>query len=311
MTLVLIVDDSPMDRTLACGLLKKQSHCDVVFADNGEAGVQAIRELKPDLVLTDMQMPVMNGLEMVVQAGKEEFETPIVLMTATGSEELAVEALRLGASSYVPKRSLAKRLVSTARMVLAAANEGRQHNLLLGRLEFQSESFHLQSSVVECSAMSRYLQSSLTRIWHLNATWRMRVGLVLDEALLNALYHGNLEISSELKNLSDNSFEDLAKRRQTELPYCSRQIGVQFFATAEETRFVIRDQGKGFDVAHLPDPTDATNITRPSGRGVMLMRTFMNQVLFNERGNEVTLILKKPKDDGILRTTPDRLTVRP
>lgn len=307
MTLVLIVDDSPIDRALAGGLFQKQAKCDVVYAENGQAGLQLVLDQKPDLIVTDMQMPVMNGLELVEKLRKEEIQIPVILMTATGSEDLAIEALRVGASSYVAKRTLAQRLVDTARMVLANANEDREQNVLMGRLQTHSEIFQLHNRPEECRSMSRHLQTMLARIWNLSQTSRLRVGLALEEALLNALYHGNLEVSSSLKELPDNSFYDLVARRQSELPYCERLIEVTSVTTADESRYVIRDQGPGFDVANLPDPSDPENITRASGRGVMLMHAFMDQVHFNQRGNEVTLLkFRSNKNPSILRTSDSK-----
>jgi CheY-like chemotaxis protein len=289
MTLVLIVDDSPLDRALAGGILGKQLGCRVIYAEDGAAGFASIRNHRPDLVVTDMQMPAMNGLEMVAAVRKEGLQTPIILMTATGSEELAVEALQAGASSYVAKRSLAKRLMETAKMVLAEASEDREENLLMNRLRIHSESFQLTNRVEECRTLSKYLQKRVAQIWTLNQSSRLRIGLVLEEALLNALYHGNLEVSSTLKEASDSSFYDLVSQRQNEYPYKNRSIEIEAETTAEETRFVIRDGGPGFDVKSLPDPTDPENLTRPSGRGVMLMHAFMDEVQYNEKGNEVTL----------------------
>jgi anti-sigma regulatory factor (Ser/Thr protein kinase) len=60
--------------------------------------------------------------------------------------------------------------------------------------------------------------------------------------------------------------------------------------TMSEASYVIGDEGPGFDVSVLPDPEDASALTKASGRGIMLMRTFMDDVRFNETGNEVTLI---------------------
>ncbi len=56
---------------------------------------------------------------------------------------------------------------------------------------------------------------------------------------------------------------------------------------------MIRDEGSGFDRSELPDPTDPENLLKSSGRGVMLMQTFMDEVIFNDRGNEVTLIKRR------------------
>lgn len=295
MTLVLIVDDSPVDRALAGGLLEKQARCQIAYAADGAQGVIAVRDLKPDLIITDMQMPVMNGLELVASLRSARIQTPIILMTAAGSEELAVEALRVGASSYVSKRSLAKRLVDTARMVMASSKVDREQSVLMERLRSHSETFELDNRVEECMSLCRYLQSTLSRIWNLNLTSRLRIGLALEEALMNALYHGNLEISSDLKELPDNSFYDQAALRQNEVPYRDRRIDVTSQTTTVETRFVIRDGGPGFDVKKLPDPTDPQNISRSSGRGVMLMHTFMDEVHYNERGNQVTLVKARPK----------------
>ncbi|MEM8681572.1 MAG: ATP-binding protein, partial [Planctomycetota bacterium] len=58
--------------------------------------------------------------------------------------------------------------------------------------------------------------------------------------------------------------------------------------------FVIEDEGPGFDPTRLPDPTDPANLERVSGRGVLLMRTFMDEVEYSERGNRV--ILRKRSD---------------
>ena len=295
MTLVLVVDDSAMDRSLAGGLLQKHAKCDVVYAVDGQTALETVRERNPDLIVTDMQMPVMNGLELVAQLRQNSIQTPVILMTATGSEDLAVEALRNGASSYVPKRVLSKQLVDTARMVLSVANEDREQVVLMSRLLSHSEVYQLHNRSEECRSVSRHLQQTLTRIWNLDRTARMRIGLALEEALLNALYHGNLEVSSELKERADNSFYELASRRQNESPYCDRRIEVASYMTADEVRFVITDGGNGFDVANLPDPTDPENLTRPSGRGVMLMHAFMDEVKFNEKGNSVSLTKRRNK----------------
>jgi anti-sigma regulatory factor (Ser/Thr protein kinase) len=57
----------------------------------------------------------------------------------------------------------------------------------------------------------------------------------------------------------------------------------------QEAEFVIRDEGPGFAPDKLPDPTDTSNLERSSGRGVLLMRAFMDEVSFNAQGNEVTM----------------------
>ena len=61
----------------------------------------------------------------------------------------------------------------------------------------------------------------------------------------------------------------------------------------EEVRYTIRDEGPGFDPGTIPDPTDPANIVKASGRGLLLINTFMDEVSHNETGNEITLIKKR------------------
>src|SRR6516165_12456236 len=112
MARVLIVDDSTVDRRLAGRLLEKQLGLDVSYAKDGRAALKALAKEPPDLVLTDMHMPNLNGLELVEQIRGNHPLIPVILMTAFGSEDLAVEALRKGAASYVPKRVLAEELAA-------------------------------------------------------------------------------------------------------------------------------------------------------------------------------------------------------
>ena len=56
-----------------------------------------------------------------------------------------------------------------------------------------------------------------------------------------------------------------------------------------DLEYVVKDEGPGFDPTILPDPTNAENLLNVSGRGITLMRTFMDEVTFNDRGNEVTM----------------------
>ncbi|MEO8269877.1 MAG: response regulator, partial [Aureliella sp.] len=109
--LILVVDDSPTQALCMRRLL--QGCFDVMTVANGKLALAAIHEKVPDLVVTDLHMPEMDGLELVEALREEHPALPIVLTTSQGSEEIAWQALRRGASSYVPKRHLRKELLPT------------------------------------------------------------------------------------------------------------------------------------------------------------------------------------------------------
>jgi CheY-like chemotaxis protein len=296
MPTTLVVDDFAMDRRLAGGLLSKLEGWEVIFADDGDTALEQLERHLPDLVVTDLQMPRMNGLELV-QAVKRDFPLiPIILMTATGSEEIAVQALQQGAASYVPKRRLAQDLAETAERVLASSGEERGLARLLNRLVFREATYSLENDLSLIGALVRHIRAEVLAMRLIAPSEVVQLSVALDEALLNAYYHGNLEVSSRLRELDHQMFFDEARKRSHEPPYCNRRITLTARLGRDEMRFTICDEGPGFDRSEVPDPTLPENLERPCGRGILLMRTFMDHVEFNDRGNAVTLI-KRPTDD--------------
>jgi CheY-like chemotaxis protein/anti-sigma regulatory factor (Ser/Thr protein kinase) len=289
MVTVLVVDDSAMDRRLA-GTLLKRAGFELTYAEHGTLALQAIEASPPDIVVTDMQMPEMDGLELV-QAIRTRFtHIPVILMTAHGSEELAVKALQSGAASYVPKRSLAHDLVHTVQNVLELANAGRASLRVLECLDRIESRFMLENDISAIPALVGHLEADLTRLGLVDETALIQVGVALREALVNAVYHGNLELSSELREVDGGKpYQDLAEQRRHELPYRLRRARVLARETRSEVVYVVTDEGPGFDLAGLPDPTDISQLERVSGRGLLLIRTFMDEVAHNERGNEITM----------------------
>lgn len=290
---ILIVDDSPLDRRLAAGLLGHAPDWRIELAEDGAAALEAILKSPPDVIVTDLQMPEMNGLELVSNVRRQFPHIPVILMTAQGSEEIAIAALHAGAASYVPKRILASELQPTVRRVLTQAGEDRSQATLMNRLQERTEAYILETDLNLMMTMSRHLQLQLGDAWCLDKSDRMRIGTAVEEALLNAYYHGNLEVSSKLKEEDFSSFYALAEVRARQSPYKERRVTVRLTVTPLQASITITDEGQGFDPQSLPDPTDIENLDKPCGRGVMLMRSFMDHIEYNPKGNAVTLIKRR------------------
>lgn len=293
MTTVLIVDDSAMDRRLAAGLLQKKTGTGVLFAGDGCEALEILQSQSVDLVVTDLQMPEMDGLELVAAVREQHPLIPVVLMTGKGSEEIAVRALEQGAASYVTKKMLARDLPETVQRVLGASIEDRNRLLLKNRMTTGDFEFVLENNSSLLSTVVSFVSQLLREFQICDENEYVRIGTALDEALHNAFYHGNLEISSELKLDDGNRFYELARERCRERPYSERRIYVRTSFTQHEIRLTVRDEGQGFDPGGLPDPTDPENLVRPFGRGILLMKTFMDELLFNDVGNEITLVKRR------------------
>lgn len=295
MTTVLVVDDSAVDRRLVGGILQKKFPCTVKYAAHGVEALARMKDNPPDLVVTDLTMPTMDGLELVSSIRTYYPAVPVILMTAYGSESLAMQALARGAASYVPKSQLADRLQDTMEEVLALAGSDRSHEQLLCCLSETHLRFDLENDVSLIDPMVDLIQQMVVGLHGADFSERLQIGVALKEALLNAIFHGNLEITAEEmqaveETLLEGDQQSLVDERRQQSPYRERRIHVEVQIDPEDARFVIRDEGPGFDVAAVPDPDAPGSLEPEGGRGLALMRAFMNEVAFNDQGNEVTLI---------------------
>ena len=290
MTDILVVDDSMLDCRLVERLLQPSAGQSVRFAEHGAAALELIQQKVPDLVITDLIMPEVDGLELVGQIRNRYPLVPVILMTSKGNEETAVAALRLGAASYVSKRTMPKTLVNTVGRVLAASRGQQDLSRLMQSMTQSEHRFVLENDSRLIPPLVNFLQDVVTSVDLCDQSERTRVGVALEEALMNALYHGNLEIDSELFEDDTDAYYTLVGRRRDEPPFCERRIHVRATVSPDRAAFVVRDEGPGFCPENLSDPRAPENLDKISGRGVLLMRTFMDEVTFNETGNQVTLV---------------------
>lgn len=292
MATILVVDDSMSDRGLA-GECVENSGAVAIFARHGREALEVVERDHPDVVLTDLRMPEMDGLELVKQLTESHPNIPTVLMTAHGSEQIAVEALRAGATSYIPKDNLIQDLSEALKTVLEAAEATRQRDHVRMLLKESVSQFVLGFESGGSRALISFLQDVMKGLSFCDESTLLRIATALSEAITNAIDHGNLELESTLRESGDDAYHRLGQERVTQVPYCQRRVFITATLTPLEARFAIRDEGSGFDPSTLPDPTDPEYLLKPSGRGIMLMRTFMDDISFNDQGNEVTMIKRR------------------
>jgi CheY-like chemotaxis protein len=300
MTTMLVVDDSAVERRFVGALLEKTAVCTVEYAANGIEALARMNDVGANLVVTDLTMPLMDGLELVKAIRAHHPGIPVILMTAFGSETLAMQALEHGAASYVPKSQLVHMLPRTVQEVLARADADRGSKRLLSCLTRGEFSFALESDALLIDPLIDLVQQMISGTCLCDFTGRLRVGIALRHAILNALFHGNLEISPEqMMQVQDTLIQEkdasLVDQRRAEEPYRDRRIFVEVKVSPDEARFVIRDDGKGFDVASVLASADPKALASERGRGVVLMRTFMDEVTYNTAGNEVTMVKRRQR----------------
>ncbi len=299
MTKILVAEDSATQAAQIRGLLEEANY-EVDVVANGKEALQRLRSnAAPDLVLTDMVMPVMDGLQLVRAIRVHYSDIPVILMTSQGTDAIAIEALEDGAAGYVPKSQVSLRLVDEIAQVLHVSQVNRSYERLLGCLTRNEFSFQLSNDVELIDPLVDLLLQMMTGMRLCDSTGRLRVGLAIEHALLNALYRGNLEISlADMLTTREMMVQGppsagLVEQRLSQSPYCDRKIGLEVTMSPDEARFVIRDEGPGFDNSKLPGRGDPETLEDKGGHGLLLMQTFMDEVTFNAPGNEVTMVKRR------------------
>lgn len=289
---ILVVDNTEEGREVA-GQCLRDHGMTPIFATNGSEAVEVVETDPPDAVLTDLNLPEMSGVELVEYMRREHSRVPVVLMTSRGTEQIAVVALRAGALSYVPKTELRGNLCEAMGKVVAAVEASRYRERARALLERCEASYCLGYELDAANALVSHLQNNLQQLNFCDETGLFQVSTALAESFTNAVDHGNLELDSSLRIDGSDQYDRLRQERAGEPPYRDRRVHVFEKITPDTVTYVVRDEGRGFDITSVPDPTDPEHLLKPSGRGLVLIRTFMDNVSFNDSGNEVTMTRRR------------------
>lgn len=116
----LVVEDSPVMRQLLVFALARVRNLRVVEADDGVDGLRKLAAHRFDVIITDINMPVMDGLKLVrrVRSDPNHKDTPIIIITTEGSQEDRQRALQLGANAYITKPIQAPQVIAKVRELL-------------------------------------------------------------------------------------------------------------------------------------------------------------------------------------------------
>jgi len=290
---ILVVDDSRIDRRLIEEKLRREGYEVAAAADGAEA--LARLDLHPvDVVVSDLLMPGLSGIELLSRIRDREQPPPVILLTGSAAGADVTAAFRAGAADYVVKERLTTDLLPSVERIFERLDEERRRRQSDQWLVGQRMTFSLPSDRAQVCPLVRTLCRLGMQFGAYGEQDEIRICVALEEALLNAVIHGNLEVSSELRETGGSEFDDLIAERQRQPQYNRRRVRVDCEATSMLAAFRIADEGPGFNVSQLPDPRDEDRIALASGRGILMMRAFMDEVFYNDRGNVVTLVKRRP-----------------
>ena len=282
---ILVVDDDQTTRHVLRKVLSGAGFSTTVAKD-GVDGLKALKSKRFDLLLLDVWMPRMNGLEMLGKLPATKTRPRVVVMTSDEAPQTLLEAVRKQAFKYVHKPVEAIALLHTVREVLAAAD--------LPPVEVVSARPEWVELIVPCTReAAERIQVVMAQLdTNLPSELRDTIGYAFRELLLNAVeWGGKLDPK--------------------------RKVRIACLRTDRMLLYRIADPGQGFKIdelphaaiGHSPDDPVAHMLVReekgirPGGFGLLMVRNSVDELIYNEKRNEVVFV--KYLGDGAAKAGAD------
>ncbi len=293
---ILIVDDEEMIRDLLTDMLAESGNYRILTSVNGKEALELIHQTEVDLVLTDLRMPVMGGMELLAELRKTKPDIPVVILTGYGRREDAIEALRLGASNFLMKPQEVEMIHTIASKILRMRTKKKLEQRIFDYFEEEKQIYHIPSDPKFTLPLIELITYKVSKIGICDQFELMNLRLALDEALTNAIVHGNLNIKSHSKGATLEDlveFNKMVSYKIQEESYRSRKVKILSHIKRDLAYYEVEDEGEGFDWRSLPTTLDESEMLANHGRGLILIRSFMTHVSFNEKGNCIKLTKKR------------------
>lgn len=295
---ILLVDDEPEILEILSEFLRIREHT-VTTAGNGKQALELVLgDNEYDLVLSDIKMPEMDGLTFLEKVRNADINLPAILISGQGDLESSIRALQLGALDFIVKPVYLKSVEEALEKIENAIAAERESLFAIQHIHQQNLDMAFSSNLAHIRSVISYFNRHTSDICASFELDGNKLAICLQESLSNAIIHGNFGIDSSLKEQDWGAFDDLIKARQENPDFGNKQVRISFSHGPGQLKFAVSDEGNGFDPASLPDPTRPESWMKLSGRGILFIRSYMDEVRWNPVGNMITMI-KHLKNDGI------------
>lgn len=263
MAKILVVDDEEIVRTTLKRALNRDDMV-VTTASLAKEALALLENEKFDLIMTDVKMPEMDGITFVKTVKLDDPEVPIVVLTGFATIEMTRDALQSGAYNFLTKPFEIENILAVVKRGLTLKKEIVRNKEVASFTQCQFD-VEIPSRAELLGGVIFYIIEQLKLMDFSERIIATEILMTLDEAITNAHKHGN-------------------KADQT------KKIFVRTKIDRDKMEMSIRDEGEGFDPEQLINPLSPEGIERNCGRGVFLIKSYMDEVSYNDKGNELTIV---------------------
>lgn len=302
MATVLYLDSSESERIRVASLLNAEEDRHTVCVSSISQVVERCQLHPVDVIVTELSLGdspdparsteaqrIAEATRIITQLKEAAPGVPMIAVTDHSNASSAVRALQAGVVDYLPKVTIESTLVAAIARALVLSAAAQSDAIIQRWTVRQTTQYSVPCDRKRMPSLARHLVKCGIVGGILREAEAVKVTVALEEALVNAVVHGNLEVSSQLREVDGDAYEKMILLRERVRPYCHRVVDVRCELSTDAIHYTITDEGPGFDISKLPDPSSEEAILKPSGRGILLMRAFMDDVRHNATGNRVTL----------------------
>jgi len=294
---ILIVDDEQIIRNVLKRKLEQTTSFTVFTADDGVPALELFKSQHIDLVISDLLMAEMNGIELLRNLKQLNPHVPVIIITGYGTLDDAIEAIHLGAEDFIKKPFDISDVIETIEKTFRKMAEEADQREIIKFITSEDIQIEIPSDFEYLNTVINYIFSHLRARWLVSDEDLHDVKVCLYEGLSNAFEHGNLGISGAEKILmleqSQQTWKDFLMQRMQEKPYCDRRIRVGLRINEVQMEVCITDEGGGFDYATRTAEADPEELFRSSGRGLLLIQSLMDEMSFNTCGSEIRMLKRR------------------
>ncbi len=286
---ILLVDDDPSILSILKDFLEMKNH-EVVTAVNGRRALDLVlAENNFDVVFSDIKMPEMDGLSLLEKMRNNNVQLPVILISGQGDLESSIRALKLGALDFILKPVYLKTLDEALQKIDTVLDAERETIIAQRFVKDQQLTLKCNSQLGHIRQIISYFSKQTKDICTNYNLDTNKLAICLQECLTNAIIHGNFGLDSKLKEADWAEFDRRIKECENDPSFSEKSVSILFQQTPTLMRFTVCDDGHGFNPNNLPDPTDPSSWLKLSGRGILFIRSYMDEVHWNDVGNQIVM----------------------
>jgi CheY-like chemotaxis protein len=295
---ILLIDDDPAVLDMVHSALSHYGMEVHAYPDAAQALDLIQNPAAPefDLVISDINMDGLDGFDVIHKVKTLKPRLPVVLMTGQASMDYAIRAMRMGASNLFMKPVAIRDLVQSVFHLVDLHRDFRLADDGLRGLVNERRHFLFRSDELDVPSLVRHLTDRLVPMGFASTSNLDVISMAFHEALVNSLEHGNFELDSSLKSdlfAQEDLYTKLRDERMADPEYSGRLIEIRLAMDTERFEVEISDEGKGFDASRISPMSGDSDMAPHCGRGLPLIMLVMDEVHFNEKGNQIRLVLRR------------------